>query len=87
MALAADGALLFAIFLPFTLTTRVATWDKKWIYIEQQFHSAGVLMATAHVKALIRGRKGNIPSAEFLKLSGWEGDPPEPVPPFYAEGK
>jgi len=76
-----------APFRAFTLTTRVATWDKKWIYIEQQFHAAGELMAVAHVKALIRGRKGNIPSAEFLKISGWEGDPPEPVPTFYSEGK
>ena len=64
----------------YTLTTRLAGWDEKWIFIEQQFESRGELAAIALVRGILRGRDGNIPTARLLDLVGWKVPSP-PLPP------
>ncbi len=49
-------------FQRFTLLSRVATWDDKWLYMEHRFERDGVLYAFGFVRALLRGHEGNIPS-------------------------
>ena len=66
-------------FQRYTLTTRILGWDEKWIYMEQVFDSGGKRMATALVKALVRGRDRSIPTAEVMREVGV--DLPSPVLP------
>jgi acyl-CoA thioesterase FadM len=61
----------------FTLTTRILTWDAKWIYIEQTFDSRGKRAATALVKGLLRAPDGSIPTLEVMAAVGVTIPPPE----------
>jgi hypothetical protein len=45
----------------FTIHSRIACWDEKWIYMEQIFIGAQGLATHAWVKTLFRGQGGNIP--------------------------
>jgi len=46
--------------VPFTMHTRIACWDAKWIYIEQRFTGRQGLATHAWVKMLFRGPEGNL---------------------------
>lgn len=66
----------------FTLKSRVVTWDEKWFYFEHVIEKAdGSLAAITHVRGLLRGPKGNVPTREFLELAGALSEPP-PMPDF-----
>ena len=54
----------------FELSTRILGWDDKWFYLEQRFERAGKPVATAHVKGLVRGPDGSIPTREILASIG-----------------
>lgn len=65
----------------FTLHTRLISWDRKWLYLEQRFTAGDTLHARAHIRGLLRGRDGNVPTAELLKAVGaGDHEPPEPPP-------
>ena len=59
----------------YILVTRVVAWDEKWCYLEQRFERSGKLHAVGRVKALFRGREGNVPTAALLAAAG-RGDAP-----------
>ena len=61
---------------PFCLRTRILGWDEKWFYIEQVFKRGERVMATAVVKGLFRGPKGNVPPSQILTAMGQPQDSP-----------
>jgi acyl-CoA thioesterase FadM len=62
------------LFEPFTLHTRLLGWDEKWVFLEQRFlKQSGDLAAEGVVKALFRGKDGNVPMAEVLHLMDYTG--------------
>ncbi len=56
----------FQVFDSFNLQTRVVGWDDKWLYLEQQFKRGGVVLSSAVVKCIFRGREGNISMPRLL---------------------
>jgi len=69
-----------APFERFELVTRLATWDDKYVYLEQTFERKGRLCAHAFVKALFLHRGTKVPNAEVVRAIGYCGDaPPMPV--------
>ncbi len=67
-------------FQRFELATRVAAWDEKWWWFEQRFEVGRDVYAVGRVKALFRGRQGNVPTAALLEASGCAQVPPPPLP-------
>ena len=65
-------------FEAYTLHTRLLGWDAKWVYLEQRFFKRdGELAAEGVVRALFRGKAGNVSTAELLEGLGYEGPVPE----------
>ncbi|MBK8572730.1 MAG: thioesterase family protein [Geothrix sp.] len=61
-------------FEAYELHTRLLGWDAKWFFLEQRFMKrGGVLAAEGVVRALFRGREGNVPVAEVLRQMGYAG--------------
>ena len=61
-------------FEAYELHTRILGWDAKWFFLEQRFlKQGGDLAAEGVVRALFRGREGNVPIAEVLSQMGYEG--------------
>ena len=56
-------------FQKFDLVSRVLTWDKKWIYLEQRFEAEGKIMAVARLRALFIGNSGIVPTDDILALA------------------
>lgn len=54
----------------FRLSTHLLGWDGKWFYIEQRFERPDGLVAVGFVKALFRGRDGNVPPARAMAAAG-----------------
>ncbi len=67
----------------FNLITRIVGWDEKWFFMEQRFEVEGQLVALGVIKGLFRSRNGNVPTADLIKLAGYEGDALE-LPEEYA---
>jgi acyl-CoA thioesterase FadM len=67
----------------FEMTTRVAGWDERWIYMQQEFHSGGKLAAAALIQCTFRSADGAVPMAELVALSGFTGVAPQ-IPPAAA---
>lgn len=67
-------------FQRYRLVTRVVAWDEKWCWIEQRFAVGETTYAVGRVKALFRGREGNVPTAALLAAAGYEGAPPRQMP-------
>jgi acyl-CoA thioesterase FadM len=65
------------LFQRYTLHTRLAGWDEKWLYLEQYFESEGKRVATAVVKGLIRAPDRSIPTAEVMHAVGFDLPSPE----------
>ena len=62
----------------YDLYTRLLGWDAKWVYLEQHFlKRGGELAAEGVVRALFRGKSGNVPMAEVLSQMGYKGPQPE----------
>ena len=66
------------LFNRYDLQTRILYWDDKWFYIEQEFILNGKPVASAWVKACIRGAKGVVPVKEIFALVPFDGVTPEP---------
>jgi acyl-CoA thioesterase FadM len=69
-----------APFQSFELKTRLISWDEKWVYIEQKFVSRGEIVAIAHIKGLIKGKKGPVPTHILLAHMGHSEAPLHPIP-------
>jgi len=54
-------------FQRYRLKSRILCWDDKWFFIEQRFARQDEEVAVGLVKGLLRGRTGNIPTAEVLE--------------------
>jgi acyl-CoA thioesterase FadM len=69
-------------FAPFTVRSRIVTWDEKYFYFEQVFELTGrgepVTAARVLVRGLFRGPAGPVPTAEVLAALGFAGARPEP---------
>ena len=61
----------------YELHTRLLGWDAKWVFLEQRFLKRGELAAEGVVRALFRGRGGNVPTDEVLRQMGYEGPSPD----------
>lgn len=67
-----------APFERYELHTRLLGWDAKWFFLEQRFlKKGGDLAAEGVVRALFRGKEGNVPVAEVLRQMGYEGPQPD----------
>ena len=69
------------LFQGFTLITRIASWDSKWIYVEQLFVYQGKAIARAIVRGILRGPEDSIPTAQVLEAMGLDPAMPPPVDP------
>ena len=58
------------IFQSFELRTRVAGWDDRWIFIEQQFVKDDAIAAAATLKTAIRDAAGSVSTADALAALG-----------------
>jgi acyl-CoA thioesterase FadM len=69
-------------FQRFELVTRLVAWDAKWLWFEQRFEVDGRVHAVGRVKALFRGPRGNVPTADLLEAIGRPElrSPPLPEP-------
>ncbi len=54
----------------FTVRSRVVCWDEKWLYFEHILERRGEVAAQAYVRALMRGREGNVIPLQLLELAG-----------------
>jgi acyl-CoA thioesterase FadM len=68
-------------FQAFELRTRVLCWDDRWFVFEQRITSRGEVYCFALVRALFRGRSGNIAPAEALRAGGLALESP-PIPEY-----
>jgi acyl-CoA thioesterase FadM len=63
-------------FAPFTLQTRVAAYDERWLYYEQTFllgpEQRGLVAARFLSRGVISSRGGALPPRESLRLCGVE---------------
>jgi len=70
-------------FESYDLHTRLLGWDAKWFFLEQRFlKGGGELAAEGVVRALFRGKTGNVPVADVLRDMGYDGPdlpPPEAI--------
>ncbi len=64
-------------FQQFEIATRLVGWDEKWFYIEQRFERGGAILATAHVRGVLKHGRKTIPPAELLAAVGHAGPSPE----------
>lgn len=61
----------------FEMTTRIAGWDERWVYLQQEFHSGGKLSAAALIKGTFRSAEGAVPMTAVVALSGFTGVSPQ----------
>ena len=76
-------------FEAYELHTRILGWDAKWFFLEQRFlKRGGDLAAEGVVRALFRGKGGNLTTAEVLEQMGYTGPdlPPTEGLRRWAEG-
>jgi acyl-CoA thioesterase FadM len=65
----------------FTVTCRTIGWDEKWIFLEHKMLAGEHLAAIAVMKAAFLGPQGRrIPTDELIKLIGYAGPRPDPLP-------
>jgi acyl-CoA thioesterase FadM len=57
----------------FTVRSRIACWDEKWLYFEHVLERRGEIVAHAYVRGLLRGRSGNVAPSDLLALAGMAG--------------
>lgn len=69
----------------FDVRSRVIGWDDKWFYLEHIVEKDGVFCAAGHIRMLIRGREGNIPTRDVLALVSNEPLAQPPLPDFVAK--
>lgn len=63
-------------FEAYELHTRLLGWDAKWFYLEQRFMKGGDVAAEGVVRALFRGPKGNVATADVAAVLGLSPESP-----------
>lgn len=66
-----------ALFERFAVTTRILTWDEKWIYLLHRFETAKDVPAVGAVKVAFVGRGGRAPVERVVDLMRYTGPKPE----------
>jgi len=66
----------------FEMTTRIAGWDEKWVYLEQRMTRQGKPVMHAYLKGVFVGFGKSVAITELLKLMGNE-QPSPPLPPAF----
>jgi len=69
-------------FQKFRVTTRVLSWDERWIYLEHKVitiggKADGETAAIAIVNTTFVGKQGRVPTAELVRIIGYSADMPE----------
>lgn len=72
-----------APFEKYTLHTRIAAWDAKWVFMEQRFVVGDTTCAIGTIKGLFRGPDGNVAPETILAAIGHSGPSPA-IPPVFA---
>jgi len=57
-------------FQAFEITTRIAAWDSKWLWIEHRFEREGTVHTWAGLRLVVRHRGRTIAPEEFLAAAG-----------------
>jgi acyl-CoA thioesterase FadM len=60
----------------FEITTRIASWDERWMYLEQRFHAGGETAAIAVMKTTFLSKTGRVPTEQLVQMMGWQGPRP-----------
>lgn len=60
------------VFQHYDMTSRIAGWDDRWIFIEQQFQSGGKLCARALLKTMIRSKEGMVSPETVMAAAGFD---------------
>lgn len=68
----------------FDVRSRVIGWDDKWFYLEHIVEKDGVFCAAGHIRMLIRGKEGNVPTSDVLALVSKEPIAQPALPDFVA---
>lgn len=67
-------------FQKFTVSSRITSWDEKYVYYEQKFLSKGQLYATAIIRlAVLKGEKTTSPIPVFKELLNGVESPEVPM--------
>ncbi len=60
----------------FTVTTRIASWDERGLYIEQKIIAGGETASITLCKTLFVGKGKRVPTEELLRIVGYTGPKP-----------
>ncbi len=60
----------------FDITTRIVTWDEKYLYLEQHFETPGTLHAVSLARAAFLHRGELVPPSAVAALAGHDGESP-----------
>jgi acyl-CoA thioesterase FadM len=63
-------------FQKFTVATRIASWDDRWLYIEQKIIAGGETASITLCKTLFVGKGKRVPTDELLRIVGYTGPRP-----------
>jgi acyl-CoA thioesterase FadM len=61
----------------FDVTTRILSWDERWIYIEHKVVAAGQTAAIAVVKTTFLSPQGRVPTEQLIAIMGYTGPKPD----------
>jgi|SRR5690606_6867494 len=68
------------LFQTFEITTRIVTWDAKWVYLEQKMARRGEAVLHAWLKGVFVGPEGSVPITRLLeRMEVTEAPPPMPA--------
>jgi acyl-CoA thioesterase FadM len=68
----------------YEMVTRIAGWDSRSIYIQQELYVSGKLMASGMIKTMTRDANNTVPAADVMAAAGYNGPSPE-LPPVAAQ--
>ncbi len=65
----------------FRVTTRILSWDERWIYFSHRIITGEDVAAVGIMKAIFVNKQGRIPIPKLMEIMGYTG----PKPPFTAD--
>ena len=64
------------LFQSYDIVTRLACWDDKWLYYDQQAVSNGEVYALAFSRLAVVGKQGTLPPQDIIAAAGFEDTSP-----------
>jgi acyl-CoA thioesterase FadM len=58
------------LFQSFDIHSRLLGWDERWMFLEHRFVRAGRVVGVVAIRGLIRGERGALSPAQFLRSLG-----------------